>query len=1312
MTTSDDRKIKLGFDVDSSNTRAGFDQVKAGAKEMAQAVTESGQQASKGLDGIGSSSGFAAAKMERDTRSLIASVQRTTAAIKAAGKGKADYIDELASQRGISADTLKPYLDQLRQAEAAQKTATTSLNKMGMSAAATSAAMRNVPAQFTDIVVSLQSGQQPMTVLLQQGGQLKDMFGGVGGAAKALGGYVAGLINPFSIAAVAVGTLGAAYYKGAQESSAYNQALILSGNAAGVTGGKLADMATHMATLSGTQGQAAEALAAFTATGQFGANSLERFSAAAIHYAKATGAAIDDTVKQFTELGKSPLDASVRLNESMNYLTSSLYQQIKALDEQGRHTEAANLAQNAFADTIDSRSAEMVSKLGLVERAWLGIKSAASGAVDKALSIGRELGPDGLLQAQSLRVTNAQNNVDYEKRTGYGGARGLRESQDILAAEREKLELLQKQVALSALRAIDRRDEAAAVKAQIGFDKETEKYKTNAVQREAELLRLAQQYATVSHDGALGQKNKAAYDTAVEKIKDQFKDKEPPKEKKAWSSPFADEQANAYAKYYGDFASAANKAQAGVDDLTASQAKLVTMLTDPVFQGMPESWRQTALQAAYAAVAIEQTDAAQSELAKHQAAFEKVRESALKHQVNEIGVMGEKAQAIEDEVAAFGLSKEAIDALSISRLHEQKIILMGFENAKGQIELIEQEIAARQRLAKAQDALSGKQEAQKAAKAAADEWKRAAEKINDSITDALMRGFESGKGFAENLRDSVVNMFKTMVLRPVVEMGVRGSLSVLGMGGMSGAASAGDAAGSVGSIGSSLSTLSSLGGLGNWLTDFGSAGASAIIKGGQIAYDAGFETIGRSMMSLSEAGNFSAVSNGLNVVGDGLGYLNAAMAASKGQWGRAAGSAIGTWFGGPIGGAIGDAVGSWVDESFSGGHEYTTGTGIAGKFSGKQFSGRNFQDWRNEGSSGFFGIGASGSSSGTNYSAIDAQQAKFMGAAYGAIITQTADFATALGASASSITGYQKDIKLALGADAEANKKAIADLFKGLADEVAATVLDSQYIREGEGAADTLARLATNLSAVNGALDTLGDGLLSVSQYSGNAASALVDNFGGLGQYQSAIAAYYQRYYSNDERTAKTREQLTKQLGSAGLAVPGSTEDYRALVNQQDLTTEAGRKTYTMLINLSGAFADVSQSADDAAKALIKSAEEAAKALIKSVRYGSYVDYAGASAAAGIVAAPRFAGGGDHYGGVRIVGENGSEVEATGPARIWNKSQMAGAMMAGSTELAARIDALRDDTRAQARSMATLQARMVKLLEVWDAKGMPEVRTV
>jgi phage-related minor tail protein len=103
---------------------------------------------------------------------------------------------------GISADVYGPKLAQLRalkleqQALAASSAAssnsiahsiTPTVDHLGMSAKATAAALRGVPAQLTNIVVSLQGGQAPLTVLLQQGGQLKDMFGGIGNASKALG---------------------------------------------------------------------------------------------------------------------------------------------------------------------------------------------------------------------------------------------------------------------------------------------------------------------------------------------------------------------------------------------------------------------------------------------------------------------------------------------------------------------------------------------------------------------------------------------------------------------------------------------------------------------------------------------------------------------------------------------------------------------------------------------------------------------------------------------------------------------------------------------------------------------------------------------------------------------------------------------------------------------------------------------------------------------------------------------------------------------------------------------------------------------
>jgi phage-related minor tail protein len=66
------------------------------------------------------------------------------------------------------------------------------------SAAQTANAMRMIPAQMTDIVVGLSTGQSPFMVLMQQGGQLKDMFGGIGPAIKGVGTYVMGWLTPIA----------------------------------------------------------------------------------------------------------------------------------------------------------------------------------------------------------------------------------------------------------------------------------------------------------------------------------------------------------------------------------------------------------------------------------------------------------------------------------------------------------------------------------------------------------------------------------------------------------------------------------------------------------------------------------------------------------------------------------------------------------------------------------------------------------------------------------------------------------------------------------------------------------------------------------------------------------------------------------------------------------------------------------------------------------------------------------------------------------------------------------------------------------
>jgi phage-related minor tail protein len=275
-------------------------------------------------------------------------------------------------------------------AEKSTEGLTKQTDKLGISAKQTAAALRGVPAQFTDIAVSLQGGQAPLTVLLQQGGQLKDMFGGVGPAARALGGYVAGLVNPFTLAAAAALALAVAYNKGSQEADAYNKSLILTGKVAGTTADALGTMARDVSATVGTTGAAADVLAQLAGSGKIATDSFEAITVAALSMQQATGKAAEETVAEFVKIGKDPVAAAKELNDQYHFLTQSIYSQIVAMKESGDAAGAAKLLTDTYADTIRNRTAEVTGNLGLIERAWLGIKNAALGALDAALDVGRD----------------------------------------------------------------------------------------------------------------------------------------------------------------------------------------------------------------------------------------------------------------------------------------------------------------------------------------------------------------------------------------------------------------------------------------------------------------------------------------------------------------------------------------------------------------------------------------------------------------------------------------------------------------------------------------------------------------------------------------------------------------------------------------------------------------------------------------------------------------------------------------------------------------------------------------------------------
>lgn len=499
-----DLKAQIEITADASGVEAGVSQGKRALKELGEAGKRAGEEANKGIGGIGDNGNESAQKVDRATKNIISSIQRTTAAMEAGSRGTSDYYKVVASQRGANTDALKPYLDQLDKAIIKQQQAAKSLGNVGISAGQTAAALRGVPAQFTDIVTSLQGGQAPMTVLLQQGGQLKDMFGGVGNAAKAMGGYVLGLINPITIAAGAAAAIGIAFKSGSEEANGLAKALILTGNAANTSVDQLKNVATAVTASSGaTKGAVMDALTQIAETGQVSAKSMGVVAAAAIAMEKAGGQAISETVKQAAELGKEPVKASIKLNEQYNYLTAKVYEQIKAFEDQGRATEAAALAQETYAKAMEERARSITGELGALEKAWKGITGTAKSAWDAMLGIGRE---------GSIEERLAAARKDLAAGGGmFGGEGEARAKIAVLEAQQEAQK-----------KALDTQTKGNSLeRAKLAWMQEGEKYLSKQQQREQEIAKARQQ-------GLAAGASQLEIEKRIAEISDKYKDPKSP----------------------------------------------------------------------------------------------------------------------------------------------------------------------------------------------------------------------------------------------------------------------------------------------------------------------------------------------------------------------------------------------------------------------------------------------------------------------------------------------------------------------------------------------------------------------------------------------------------------------------------------------------------------------------------------------------------------------------------------------------------------------------------------------------------------
>lgn len=183
----------------------------------------------------------------------------------------------------------------------------------------------------------------------------------------------------------------------------------------------------------------------------------------------------------------------------------------------------------------------------------------------------------------------------------------------------------------------------------------------------------------------------------------------------------------------------------------------------------------------------------------------------------------------------------------------------------------------------------------------------------------------------------------------------------------------------------------------------------------------------------------------------------------------------------------------------------------------------------------------------------------------------------------------QIDLKGLTGAEIEEKLTAV---FGAAADKMAraAFPMIDQFQRAGEGAFETLVRVASTLEAVTSTLSLLGQNAAGL----GIAAKlGLADQFDSVSDFSSAVDSYFSVFYTKQEQAAARTAQMADVFQSLGLTMPTSLAGFRELVEAQNLNTEAGRAAYATLLKLAPAFADL-QAAMDGAKSAADIASERA----------------------------------------------------------------------------------------------------------------------
>ncbi|WP_238739107.1 phage tail length tape measure family protein [Klebsiella pneumoniae] len=250
-------------------------------------------------------------------------------------------------------------------------------------------AMRMLPAQLTDVATQLAGGQSPWLILLQQGGQVKDSFGGLIPTFRGL----LGAVSPLAVGVAALTAAGAGigyiFYQGTSTLSDFNKTLTLSGNTAGLTTDRMLALAKSGQQAGLTFDQTTDSLTALINAGVGAGARFDELSQSVAKFSTASGIPIEKVAEAFGKLTNDPTSGLIAMAQQFHNVTAEQIDYVAQLQRSGDEAAALQAANDAATKGFNTQTQSLIDNMGTIERSADSLKRAFKSMWDAALDLGR-----------------------------------------------------------------------------------------------------------------------------------------------------------------------------------------------------------------------------------------------------------------------------------------------------------------------------------------------------------------------------------------------------------------------------------------------------------------------------------------------------------------------------------------------------------------------------------------------------------------------------------------------------------------------------------------------------------------------------------------------------------------------------------------------------------------------------------------------------------------------------------------------------------------------------------------------------------